>query len=185
MAETKTIFRFFTIADYEEEEAWLREQHREGWKMLRLYPPGFYVFERCEPEDVVYRLDFPQSGIAEGDYLQLFRDYGWEYFARWLGWMYFRKPASEADSEQDSEILSDNASRVKMVQRVALKRLIPLVLVFVLIQLPNFLSLSEFRSSSARSMLFVLSILLLFEIGLFVYCGVKLRRLRNKYGGGD
>ena len=26
----KTFYRIFTIADYEEEEAWLREQHKSG-----------------------------------------------------------------------------------------------------------------------------------------------------------
>ena len=29
----KTMLRFFTIADYEEEELWLREQHRSGWRL--------------------------------------------------------------------------------------------------------------------------------------------------------
>ena len=28
MPETKTMIRFFTIADYEEEEIWLHEQHK-------------------------------------------------------------------------------------------------------------------------------------------------------------
>ena len=33
MPETKTMIRFFTIADYEEEEIWLHEQHKNGWKL--------------------------------------------------------------------------------------------------------------------------------------------------------
>ncbi|MBR2577469.1 MAG: DUF2812 domain-containing protein, partial [Erysipelotrichaceae bacterium] len=51
----KTMFRFFTIADYEEEENWLREEHLNGWKMVKAIPPCAYVFEPCEKEDVIYR----------------------------------------------------------------------------------------------------------------------------------
>ena len=36
MTETKTMIHFFTIADYEEEEIWLRGQHGSGWKMVEV-----------------------------------------------------------------------------------------------------------------------------------------------------
>jgi hypothetical protein len=55
---TETKFRFFTIADYEEEEIWLRKMHNEGLKLVKVIPPGIYTFEECEPEDVIYRMDF-------------------------------------------------------------------------------------------------------------------------------
>ena len=93
MNERKTELRFFTIADYEEEEVWLREEHRKGWALLKVTPPCFYVFERCEPEDVVYRLDY-KNGEESGEYFQLFRDYGWENCGRCLGWLFFRKSAA-------------------------------------------------------------------------------------------
>lgn len=32
MSDRKTLIRFFTIADYEDEEIWLRQQHNCGWK---------------------------------------------------------------------------------------------------------------------------------------------------------
>ena len=49
----KTFIRFFTIADYEDEEVWLRRQHQNGWKLVKLIVPCFYIFESCEPEDVI------------------------------------------------------------------------------------------------------------------------------------
>lgn len=58
--------------------------------------PYFYVFESCEPQDVVYRLDYKNNTEA-GDYYQFFHNYGWEYFNRCMGWMYFRKPVSALD----------------------------------------------------------------------------------------
>lgn len=40
MNNRKTAVRFFTIADYEEEEVWLHNQHKNGWKLLRMIPPA-------------------------------------------------------------------------------------------------------------------------------------------------
>ena len=34
MSNRKTMIRFFTIADYEEEEIWLREQHKIAYISL-------------------------------------------------------------------------------------------------------------------------------------------------------
>ena len=80
MKTTKTMFRIFTIADYEQEEQFLRQQHQNGWKLKRITAFGFYHFEACTPEDVVYRLDFRTKGTDWDSYFQLFSDYGWEYF---------------------------------------------------------------------------------------------------------
>ena len=41
----KTKIRFFTIADYEDEELWLRRQHQNGWKLVKMTSPCFYTFE--------------------------------------------------------------------------------------------------------------------------------------------
>lgn len=61
MNDRKTVIRFFTIADYEEEEVWLHDQHKNGWKFLKMIPPCFYIFEKCVPDDVVYRLDYKNN----------------------------------------------------------------------------------------------------------------------------
>ena len=45
--------RFFTIADYEEEEIWLHNQHKSGWKLVNMFPPCFFYFEKCMPLGIV------------------------------------------------------------------------------------------------------------------------------------
>ena len=75
MNNRKTVIRFFTIADYEEEEAWLQNQHKNAWKLLRMIFPCFYIFEKSTPEDVAYRLDY-QNNAETSNYFQIFRDYG-------------------------------------------------------------------------------------------------------------
>ncbi len=181
----KTIVRFFTIADYEEEEVWLREQHRRGWKMVKMIPPCLYFFESCEPEDVIYRLDY-KNWESPKEYMQMLSDFGWEYFAQCMGWLYFRKPAAAADSEEEGELFSDNASRIERVRYIVRTRLLPLCVAFFGCVVPNF-----FRAVSAtpgQGLGVFLSILFgaLFVVYVFliVYCGMKLKRLKDRYLNG-
>lgn len=109
MNNKKTVVRFFTIADYEKEEIWLHNQHMNGWKLVKMIPPCFFIFEKCTPAEVAYRLDY-KNNSETSNYFQIFRDYGWEYIGRCVGWLYFRKPSTEVDSERDGEIFSDNES---------------------------------------------------------------------------
>ncbi len=180
MNSRKTVIRFFTIADYEEEEAWLRNQHKKGWKLLRMIPPCFFIFEKCAPEDVTYRLDY-QNNVETSNYFQIFRDYGWEYIGRCVGWLYFRKPSSEIDSEQDGEIFSDNESRIDMIDHVVKTRWLPILLIFLCCVLPNFFKNIETSDPLATvfTIFFVVMTMLVFY--LLIYCGLKLRKLRKKY----
>lgn len=182
MKTTKTMIRFFTIADYEEEEQFLRKQHRNGWRMTKFILPCFYRFEACEPEDVVYRLDFRPENTDRDSYLQMFSDYGWEYFHSCMGWDYFRKAASEA--EDNPEIFSDNASKLELIRRVMRKRMLPLGVIFLCCVIPYTMKTLEGEYWKWNSflgitwlVLFVLYVLLLGR------CAYQFRKLKRKYGG--
>ncbi len=177
----KIFIRFYTIADYEDEELWLRKQHQNGWKLVRLTPPCFYVFESCRPEDVVYRLDYKNSG-KDPVYTQLAEDFGWEYIDKCFGWLYFRKAADTALAEGEDELFSDNASRVEMVSRIVRTRLIPLAIIFLCCVMPNFFKYMN-GSYSAWDSFFAgfFSVMFVIYIYLIVHCGLKLKAIRNKY----
>lgn len=177
----QTKIRFFTIADYEEEEAWLREQHKAGWKLTRVSIPCFYYFESCTPEDVVYRLDY-QNSEEGSDYLQLFQDYGWEHCGRCAGWLYFRKPAAQADSEQEREIFSDDASRVEMIQHIVKTRMLPLLIIFLCCVVPNWIRAMSGGFHGLTAVFGgIFTLLLVVYLYLFLHCGTKLRKLKDKY----
>lgn len=180
MSNNKMMIRFFTVADYEEEEIWLRQQHKRGWKLMKTVLPCFYFFESCMPEDVVYRLDY-KNNTENSDYLQLFQDYGWEYFNRCVGWLYFRKSVSETDTEQDVEIFSDDGSRVDMVNHIVKTRMMPLLVIFFGCLLPNFIRSIDGSLPFANGWLIIFTSLFLLYLYLFLHCGLKLRRLKNKY----
>ena len=179
---TKTIVRFFTIADYEEEEAWLRKQHQNGWKIRKMILPCFYVFEKCEPEDVIYRLDYKNNEQTE-EYMQMLSDFGWEYTANSGGWLYFRKPAEAAESEQDGELFSDDASRVELVSHVVKTRLIPLAIIFLCCVLPGLFRVLNGGTTGGFRFFFAIFWIVMFVLYVFliVYCGTKLRKIRARY----
>lgn len=180
----KTMIRVFTIADYEEEEIWLRKQHNQGWKLTKMIPPCFYVFEACEPRDVIYRLDYKNSGQTD-EYMQMLKDFGWEYFAQCIGWLYFRKPADTVESEQDGELFSDNVSRVEMVSHIVKTRLVPLAIIFLCCVVPNFIKAvsGEYLGGFGTFFAGFFGVMFAVYVILIVYCGTKLKRIRSRYQG--
>ena len=61
--EKKSVYRLVTIADYEREAIFLGRMHAEGWKLSKvsysyLLVAVKYSFEKCQPEQVSYQLDF-------------------------------------------------------------------------------------------------------------------------------
>ena len=85
MMEKKVVYRIATIADYDREAFYLREMHAQGWKLRKvsysiLLFAVKYTFEKCQPEQVSYQLDFyPMKKSERASYLQLFKDCGWEH----------------------------------------------------------------------------------------------------------
>lgn len=174
----KTVFRIFTIYEHEKEQDYLRQMHRSGWKFCLLTFPGFYHFEECEPEDVVYQLDYNPEGLShKEEYVKLFEDCGWEYLQDFAGYSYFRKPASETAGAE--EIFCDEDSRLQMLGRVFKGRLLPIFIILVGVMLPQFLlNLFSYRDYPAAAAIGVMTALC---IGAFIrfawlYYTVKTKR---------
>ena len=110
MGNTKKEFKRFNITEYKQEEEYLSSMHGNGWKFTKIVFPGLYYFEKCEPENVTYRLDYNQEGIAnQAEYVQMFSDCGWEYLFDFAGYSYFRKASEEVGDYE--EIFSDDESK--------------------------------------------------------------------------
>ena len=131
-------YKYFSIFNCEKEQAYLSKMHREGWRFVRVSGIGIYHFEECEPEDVVYQLDYNQEGIEhKTEYIQMFKDCGWDYIQDYVGYSYFRKPKAEMNG--DEGIFCDSASRLEMMERVFKGRLLPLVTIFSACLVPQFI----------------------------------------------
>lgn len=177
----KTFVHFFTIADYEEEEIWLREKHKAGWKFVKMIPPCIYIFESCTPQDVIYRLDYKNSEETE-EYMQMLADFGWEYLTRCVGWLYFSKPAEGALSEEEGELFSDHESRANMASHIIKTRFLPLMLIFFGCVLPNLTNaLHGALGSLSGFFAGVFGVMFVIYVYMIVYCGIKLKKIRDKY----
>ena len=183
MKNTKTLFRFFTLFEYEEEEAFLENQHKNGWKAIGYKLPGFYKFEKCEPDEVTYRIDFTnENGAKNPEYQQMFADNGWEFLWSVNGFSIFRKVRSSVN-ENNNEIFTDNASKLQMLQKIHQRRLLPLITIFLCAVLPNFVKgiNGEFgRSGSELSLTVIFGIMFILYTYVFIKSFVKIKKLKEK-----
>ncbi len=173
--KTKTEFRYFSIFNHEKEEEYLQEQHKHGWKFIKVTGLGKYHFEECESEDVVYQLDYnPEGNVQKEEYVQMYADCGWEYIQEYAGYSYFRKATK--DMNENEEIFCDESSRLAMLERVYKSRLLPLLVIFTACLLPQFvLNLVNGRYVLAT---FMGGILLVYVV-LFGSCAVHYHRKKN------
>lgn len=134
--EKKIVYRIFTIADYEREALYFREMHAKGWKLRKVSYSILlfvvkYTFEKCQPEQVSYQLDFyPMKTSERTSYLQLFKDCGWEHIIDFNGFSYFRKLHSGIESDTEFEIYNDATGKLAMVKRILIMRMLPILLLF-------------------------------------------------------
>ena len=137
MMEKKVVYRIATIADYDREALYLRKMHAEGWKLKEVTYSNLvvavkYTFEKCQPKQVSYQLDFyPMKKSERASYLQLFKDCGWEHITDFNGFSYFRKAHSEIESDAEFEIYNDAAGKLAMVKRILTRRMLPILLLFL------------------------------------------------------
>ena len=166
MKKRKKEFKWFTIFQYEKEQEYLNSMHRMGWKLIHITFPGWYYFVECEPEDMVYQLDYNPDGLAnKEEYTQLFEDCGWKYLFDFVGYSYFRKRRDENDT--GTEIFCDDVSRLDMMKRVLTGRMLPLLVVFLCMILPQ-LFLHMNRSLGG----FWKGIYIFYLIHFFLYVGI-------------
>ena len=134
--EKKVVYRIATMADYDREALYLGEMHAQGWKLKEVNYSNLvvavkYTFEKCQPEQVSYQLDFyPMKKSERASYLQLFKDCGWEHITDFNSFSYFRKAHSEIESDAEFEIYNDAAGRLAMVKRILTMRILPILLLF-------------------------------------------------------
>ena len=134
--EKKVVYRIATIADYDREALYLGEMHAQGWKLKEVSYSNLvvavkYTFEKCQPEQVSYQLDFyPMKKSERASYLQLFKDCGWEHITDFNGFSYFRKLHSGIESDAEFEIYNDASGKLAVVKRILIIRMIPILLIF-------------------------------------------------------
>lgn len=74
----------------------------------------------------------------EQEYLRIQHNRGWkfmEYLQDFVGYSYFRRPSSEMNGHE--EIFCDDTSRADMMRRVFRQRIVPLIMIFCCMIIPQ------------------------------------------------
>jgi len=187
----KRLFRMYTISDYDKEESFLREQHRAGYELVKFKMPGFYYFKKCEPEDMIYQLDYSAevAKIDKENYLQVFRDSNWEYLFDVNGWSYFKKPANAED--KNLSIFTDSQSKLELIRKVFMGRMLPLIVIFCCCIVPQIIinmhtiSIGNGQRIFAQCFMVFFTVMFVVYLILFIHCGIGLNRLKKKYEDGE
>ncbi|WP_207753082.1 DUF2812 domain-containing protein [Clostridium yunnanense] len=135
--ESKIENKIFGIAEFEEEERWLEEEHKNGWRLVKTNGKR-YQFERCDSGEWVYQIDFKEKDASDEEYIKLFKDCGWEYVLQHDKWRYFRRKKEDGI---DLSIFSDRFSRMDMYSKIIQSnRLIVTVALFIIACVIEYLS---------------------------------------------
>ena len=106
---------------------------------------------------------------------RMFEDCGWEYLTEFDGYNYFRKPADKM--QQKEEIFCDDISRLDMMNRIFIGRVIPLVVILCGLIWQLYISATD---HSERGWLPVFMVLVVIYIIIFLQFAVKYFAFRKK-----
>ena len=141
--EIKKLWRFYSIADYEKEEAFLNEMARAGWNLTAV---GFcrYIFRRGNAGEYIYKLDMverTESDEVKESYFNFLTDCGIRVVGDFKDWIYLQKRASDGPFDTKN----DTYAKLRQVNKVysfslrtvgnLLRIFVAIILVFVLLQL--------------------------------------------------
>jgi len=162
--DTTKQFHWFWAWEDEKEEAYLREMALDGWYFDSVTFPGYYIFERGEPRNDFYRLDFLSNYKDKDNYLQLFEDAGWDHVGEYGSWQYFRKTAPD---DEVPEIFSDNESKQKKYGRI---------LLYLIIFMPIYIVLLTRVNQASSTFYKIVTLVMFLLLLLYTYAVVMLLR---------
>ena len=178
----KTVRKWFDISMNEKEEAFLEDMHRQGWCFVDKSIFGKYTFIPCQPEEMVYQLDYnPKALKNTPDYLRMFWDLGWESCYIHNGFIIFRKPKRLMNGKE--EIYSNNEERLAYIKRRMLSTII-LYIINALIWGNNLFTRIHFmQPGKADAMdiggIILVTIYLLLFSGFAVYFIIRYIQMKN------
>ena len=143
---------------------------------MRITGIGVYHFEKCEPQDVIYQLDYNKEGLEhKEEYVKMFEDCGWEYLQDFVGYSYFRKPASETSGAE--EIFCDDSSRLQMMDRVFKGRVLPLVILFSCVLIPCLIR--EVYVGEYANIVLLVAVIIVY-LWIFIHFAIQYSKFKKK-----
>ena len=183
---TKRVWRFWTIAEYEQEEQWINEMARDGWALTAV---GFcrYIFRRTRPGEFIYKLDMvertTQDEVKES-YFNFLTECGIRIVGDYKDWIYLQKRAANGPFDMKNDTYA-KLRRVNKIYSFAIRTICRLLRAFLILIL--LFSMMELFVEDARIIEFSRGMMAGIGIGSVCALGLiwvpivkKLRRQVNK-----
>lgn len=132
--EMKKVWRYYNIAEYEQEEQWINEMAKEGWQLTAI---GFcrYIFRRGTPGEYIYKLDVVErtaSDEVKESYFNFLTECGIRVVGEFKDWLYLQKKAADGPFDMKD----DTYAKLRTVNKVysfAVRTLCKLLKIFAII----------------------------------------------------
>lgn len=132
--EMKRVWRFYNLAEWEKEEAWLNEMAREGWNLTAV---GFcrYIFRRGTPGEYIYKLDVVErtaSDEVKESYFNFLTECGIRIVGEWKDWLFLQKKAAEGPFDTKDDTYA-KLRQVNKIYSFAVRTLCRLMTIFAVL----------------------------------------------------
>lgn len=125
------MIKFRLYFDKDKETEWLNEQAQKGLAMTGFFA-GFYTFEKCEPGEYTYQVDFGEKFFSiSNDYREFMEENGIEIVQSWGYWILLRKKASEGEFKLYTDVDSSIEHYTKIRNLFKIVTIIELICFFV------------------------------------------------------
>lgn len=103
MKTSKITINWFV--DFDQEEEWLNDMAKKGWAFQRTNGV-IYRFQRCEPEEFIYQIDFDEKKSKEGvgDYVAFRSSCGDQFVHQWKRKIYWKRETASGPFEAENNV---------------------------------------------------------------------------------
>lgn len=114
------MIKFRLYLDKDAETKWLNKMAEKGYAMTR-FAAGFYKFEKSEPGQYIYQVDFGSKffSVTE-EYREFMEAVGVEIVQTWGFWVFLRKAAAEGDFQLYTDVDSsiEHYSKIRKMLKI-------------------------------------------------------------------
>ena len=122
--------KFRLYLDKDKETTWINEMANKGYT-LKSFCAGFYNFEKCEPGEYVYQIDFGSKMFSvSDDYREFMAENNIEIVCLWGYWIILRKRASEGEFVLYTDVDSSIEHYTKILKMFKVVTIIELICFF-------------------------------------------------------
>jgi len=119
--------KFRLYLDKDKETTWINEMAQSGFA-LKSFFAGFYTFEKCEPGEYIYQIDFGSKLFSVNeDYRDFMEENNIEIVCLWGYWIILRKHAKEGEFVLYTDVDSSIEHYIKILKMFKIVTIIELI----------------------------------------------------------